>query len=90
MTAQTLNFYLLSQTLRTVGGFVDRRGVRLLELNRRGARLTLRLEQPEGPSLVEEHTVASLHSIFVGMFFDRQKKKLAGNGDAINEKTKAV
>jgi len=80
--AQTPDFYLLSQTLRTVGGFIDRRGVRLLELNRRGSRLTLRLEQPEGHNLVEEHTVASLHSIFVGMFFDRQKKKLAGNGDA--------
>jgi hypothetical protein len=80
--AQTPDFYLLSQTLRTVGGFIDRRGVRLLELNRRGSRLTLRLEQPEGHSLVEEHSVASLHSIFVGMFFDRQKKKLAGNGDA--------
>ena len=80
--AQTPDFYLLSQTLRTVGGFIDRRGVRLLELNRRGSRLTLRLEQPEGRSLVETHTIASLHSIFVGMFFDRQKKKLAGNGDA--------
>ena len=80
--AQTPDFYLLSQTLRTVGGFIDRRGVRLLELNRRGSRLTLRLEQPEGRSLVETHTIASLHNIFVGMFFDRQKKKLAGNGDA--------
>ena len=80
--AQTPNFYLLSQTLRTVGGFVDRRRARLLELDRRGSRLTLRLEQPEGGSLVEEHTVAALHSIFVGMFFDRQKVKLAGNGDA--------
>jgi hypothetical protein len=80
--AQTPNFYLLSQTLRTVGGFVDRRGVRLLALNCRGSRLILRLEQPGGQSLVEEHTVASLHSIFVGMFFDRQKKKLTGNVDA--------
>jgi hypothetical protein len=89
-TAQTPNFYLLSQTLRTVGGFVDRRGVRLLELSLRGVRLTLRLEQPEGPSLVEEHTVASLHSIFVGMFFDRQKKSLPAIETPINEKTKAV
>jgi hypothetical protein len=80
--AQTPDFYLLSQTLRTVGGFIDRRGVRLLELNRRGSRLTLRLEQPEGRSLVETHTIASLHNIFVGMFFDRQKKKFGGNGDA--------
>ena len=81
-TAQTPNFYVLSQTLRTVGGFVDRRGFRLLELSRRGSKLTLRLEQPEGRSLVETHTIASLHNIFVGMFFDRQKKKFVGNGDA--------
>ena len=80
--AQTPDFYVLSQTLRTVGGFVDRRGFRLLELSRRGSKLTLRLEQPEGRSLVETHTIASLHNIFVGMFFDRQKKMFAGNGDA--------
>ena len=80
--AQTPDFYALSQTLRTVGGFVDRRGLRLLELSRRGSKLTLRLEQPEGRSLVETHTVASLHNIFVGMFFDRQKKKFVGNEDA--------
>jgi hypothetical protein len=80
--AQTLDFYVLSQTLRTVGGFVDRRRFRLLELSRRGSKLTLRLEQPEGPSLVETHTIASLHNIFVGMFFDRQKKKFVGNGES--------
>ena len=80
--AQTPDFYVLSQTLRTVGGFVDRRGFRLLELSRRGSKLTLRLEQPEGRSLVETHTIASLHNIFVGMFFDRQKKMFVGNGDA--------
>ncbi len=80
--AQTPDFYVLSQTLRTVGGFVDRRGFDLLKLSRRGLKLTLRLEQPEGRSLVETHTIASLHNIFVGMFFDRQKKKFVGNGDA--------
>jgi hypothetical protein len=38
--AQTPDFYVLSQTLRTVGGFVDRKGFRLLELSRRGSKLT--------------------------------------------------
>ena len=80
--AQTPDFYVLSQTLRTVGGFVDRRGFRLLELSRRGSKLALRLEQPEGRSLVETHTIASLHNIFVGMFFDRQKKNGTGNSEA--------
>jgi hypothetical protein len=79
--AQTPDFYVLSQTLRTVGGFVDRRGFRLLELSRRGSKLTLRLEQAEGRSLVETHTIAALHNIFVGMFFDRQKR-FVGNGAA--------
>ena len=81
-SVQTPDFYVLSQTLRTVGGFVDRKGLRLLELSRRGSKLTLRLEQPEGRSLVETHTIASLHNIFVGMFFDRQKKMFVSNGDA--------
>jgi len=79
--AQTPDFYVLSQTLRTVGGFLDRRGFRLLKLSRRGSKLTLRLEQPEGRSLVETHTIVSLHNVFVGMFFDRQKKKFVGNGN---------
>jgi hypothetical protein len=80
--AQTPDFYVLSQTLRTVGGFVDRRGFRLLELSRRSPKLILRLEQSEGRRLIETHTIASLHNIFVAMFFDRQKKKFVGNGDS--------
>jgi hypothetical protein len=80
--AQTPDFYLLSQTLRTVGGLVDRRGFRLLELCRRGSKLTLRLEQPGGCSLLEMHTIPALHNIFISMFFDRQKQKFFGNGDA--------
>ena len=39
--AQTPAFYVLSQTLRTVGGFVDRRGLRLLELSSRGVETDL-------------------------------------------------
>ncbi len=84
--AQTPDFYVLSQTLRTVGGLVDRRGFDLLELSRCGSKLTLRLEQSDGRCLVETYAVASLHSIFVGMFFDRQRKKFAGNGDSHEEK----
>ena len=80
--AQTPDFYVLSQTLRTVGGFIDRRGCGLLEVSRRGTKLTLLLEQSEGRSLVETHTITSLHNIFVGMFFDRQKQKFVGNGDS--------
>jgi hypothetical protein len=80
--AQTPDFYVLSQTLRTVGGFVDRRGFRLLDLSHRSSKLILRLEQSEGRRLIETHTIASLHNIFVAMFFDRQKKKFGGNGDS--------
>jgi hypothetical protein len=79
---QTPDFHALSQTLRTVGGLVDRRGFDLLELSRCGSKLTLRLEQSEGRSLIETHTIVSLHNIFVGMFFERQKKKFVGNGDS--------
>jgi hypothetical protein len=79
--AQTPDFHILSQTLRTVGGFIDRRGLRLLELSRRGSKLTLRLEQPEGGKVVEKHSIFSFHSIAVGMFFDRQRKNSNGNGD---------
>jgi hypothetical protein len=79
---QTPVFYRLSQTLRTVGSFIDRRRLRLLKLSCRGSKLTLRFEQGEGRSFVEKHTISSLHSLFIGMFFDRQKKNSAGNGRA--------
>jgi hypothetical protein len=52
------------------------------ELSRRSPKLILRLEQSEGRRLIETHTIASLHNIFVAMFFDRQKKKFVGNGDS--------
>ena len=84
--AQTPDFYVLSQTLRTVGGFVDRRGFRLLELSRRSSKLTLRLEQSEGRSLIETHTIASLHNIFVAMFLIVKRRSLSAMETLINEK----
>jgi hypothetical protein len=80
--AQTPDFHLLSQTLRTVGGFIDRRGVRLLELSRRGSKLTLRLEQPQGGKFVVKHSISSFHSVSIEMFFDRQRKHSIGNGSS--------
>ena len=77
--AQTPDFYLLSQLLRSVGGAIDRRGLRLVELNRRGSKLILRLEQPQGGSVIEEHAISSFHNTFLGMFFERRRKASAGN-----------
>ncbi len=35
-----------------------------------------------GRILIETHTIASLHNIFVALFFDRQKKDFVGNRDS--------
>jgi hypothetical protein len=80
--AQTPEFHLLSQTLRTVGGSIDRRGLRLLGLSRRGSKLTLRLEQPQGGKFVEKRRISSFQSVSIEMFFDRQRKHSIGTGSS--------
>ena len=70
-------FYLLSQTLRTVGTYVEHRNVRLLGLNWDGSRLVLQLEGSDGRALTEEHAVASFHDYFLRMYLKRKKPTAA-------------
>ena len=66
-------FYLLSQTLRTVGTYVEHRNFRLLGLTWDGSRLVLQLEGADGRAMTEEHAVASFHDYFLRMYLKRKK-----------------
>jgi hypothetical protein len=71
------DFYLLSQTLRTVGTYVEHRSLRLLGLSWDGSRLILRLEGADRQAKTEEHTVASFHDYFLRMYLKRKKQTTA-------------
>ena len=72
----TPDFYLLSQTLRTVGDYIDHSSLRLSALSRRGPRLILWLEEPNGRNRVEEHVLPSFHNYFLQMYLKRKKEAL--------------
>jgi len=67
------DFYLLSQTLRTVGTYVDHRNLRLLRFSWDGSRLILQVAGSDGQTKTEEHTVASFHDYFLRMYLKRKK-----------------
>ena len=68
------DFYVLSQTLRTVGTYIEHRNQRLLSLNWDGARLVLQLEGTDGRTKTEEHPVSSFHDYFLRMYLKRKKR----------------
>jgi hypothetical protein len=74
---QNPDFYRPSQTLRTIGAYVDHTSLRLSGLSRRGQRLVLRLEEPDGRNRVEEHEVSSFHNYFLQLYL---KRKDQGDG----------
>jgi len=65
------DFYNLSQLLRTVGAYVDGKPKRLRKLCRRGTRLTLEFETPQGQPDIEEHTISSFYNLFVHRYLRR-------------------
>ena len=76
---ETPDFYRVSQTLRTVGAYVDHTSFRLVGLSRRGARLMLRLEASDGRGRTEEHLVSSFHNYFLQLYIKRRKRTLASH-----------
>jgi len=57
----------LSETLRSVGEFLDLKHVCLSRLSMRGRWITLHYKSAQGHLVVEEHTAASLHSFWIGL-----------------------
>lgn len=65
------DYYSLSQMLRTVGAYIDGKRSQLRKVYRRGTKLTLELETPQGSPNIEEHTISSFYNFFVHMYLRR-------------------
>jgi len=57
----------LTETLRSVGGFLDSKQASLSRLSMRGRWVTLHYKSPQGHLVVEEHTAISLYNFWVSM-----------------------
>ncbi|HEY7167675.1 MAG TPA: hypothetical protein VIB79_24160 [Candidatus Binatia bacterium] len=68
------DFYSLSQTLRTLGTYVEHRNLRLLAINWNGSTLRLELVTTDGVRKVEEHPVSSFHDYFLRMSLRRKSR----------------
>ena len=71
----TPEFIRLSQTLRTVGAYIDNSAGRFLSLTRSGPMLTVEFEGALGRKRVEEHVVESFHNYFMQMYLHRKTRQ---------------
>jgi len=71
---QTPDYFRLSQTLRTVGAYVDNMTLRFLTLTRNGGIFTLEFQQRDGHKRVEEHGVGSFETYFLHTYLSGRKK----------------
>jgi hypothetical protein len=65
--------HTLSQILRAVGGYVDQKGGRLLEVRKAGDEVTIEYESALRKKMTEQFTVASLYDYWVKMYLRRKK-----------------
>jgi hypothetical protein len=59
------NFRSVSSILRTIGAYLDSRGAKLVELQKRRISITLLYRDPTGQEQGEDRTVSSFHPLFV-------------------------
>jgi hypothetical protein len=65
--------HTLSQLLRAVGGYVDQKGGRLLEIKKINDEITVEYESALRKKLTETFTVAGLYDYWVKMYLRRKK-----------------
>jgi hypothetical protein len=68
------DFYSLSNTLRTVGSYLERKGGELLEIHKRPLSLTILYEKQDGHPNFEERTIASFYNLFMDLYGRRGRK----------------
>ena len=71
------DYYLLSQTLRTVGRVIDKRALRLQSLERKGETVCLEFQERTGQIRVEEHAINSFENYFLHTLLPRVHKRRA-------------
>lgn len=72
---QIPDYFRLSQTLRTVGSYIDNRGMPILSLRRGGATLYLELQEQSGKKRVEEHAIGSFENYFLRTYLRGRREK---------------
>ncbi|MBM4262481.1 MAG: hypothetical protein FJ145_13760 [Deltaproteobacteria bacterium] len=79
-TPNTLpDFYNLSNTLRTIGAYLDAQNAELLGIEKRPLSLTLLYKNDDGHPHVEDRTIASFYEIFVERYGQRQRSSSYGS-----------
>src|SRR5918996_6150988 len=61
------DFYSLSNTLRTLGAYLDAKNAELLELHKRPLSVTLLYQTTDGHPHMEDRTLASFFNVFIEM-----------------------
>jgi hypothetical protein len=68
------DFYSLSNTLRTLGGYLSSKDAQLLELHTRPLTVTLLYQNKDGHPQMEDRTIASFFNVFTEMHSKRGRK----------------
>jgi hypothetical protein len=68
------DFYSVSNLLRTIGGYLDRKNGELLGLEKRPLSLTLMYQTQDGHPYVEDRTIASFYDIFIDQYSGRARR----------------
>jgi hypothetical protein len=68
------DFYSLSNTLRTLGGYLSSKDAQLLELHIRPLTVTLLYQNKDGHPQMEDRTIASFFNVFTEMHSKRGRK----------------
>jgi len=69
------DFYNLSNTLRTLGGYLNGKDAELLELHKRPLSVTLLYQNNRGHPHMEDRTIASFFNVFIEMHGRRNRLK---------------
>jgi hypothetical protein len=67
------DFYSLSNTMRTLGFYLDSKDAELLRIQKRALTVTLLYQSKEGHPEVEEQSIASFYNLFLSLYDKRRK-----------------
>ena len=70
------DFYSVSNTLRTVGSYLDAKQGELLEIQKRPLSVTLLYQDKDGHPEFEERSIASFYNLFLALHGKRRKSNV--------------
>jgi hypothetical protein len=74
---QIPDYFRLSQTLRTVGCYLENRSMAIVSLRRGGGILYLEFMDSSGKTRIEEHTMGSFEHYFLRTYLRQRKERQA-------------